>query len=221
MKWNWKRIGMVILAVLPMILLLSVYAKLPDRVPLQWGTDGVSRYGEKTELIPFAGMNILFGIGMPLLAKIDPKRKNYERFSETYDSLTLMIMVFMAIMVGITLVETMQPGTLPVVRLVNGLVGLLLIFIGNKMPKVKRNYFTGVKTPWALSSDTVWNKTQRLGGKAFFFGGMTILFGSFFAPLNWMGEVVVAVVAIVCILPTVMSYIWYQRELRDFEEYGE
>lgn len=121
-------------------------------------------------------------------------------------------------MIGITLVETMHPETLPVVCLVNGLVGFLLILIGNKMPKVKRNYFTGVKTPWTLSSDTVWNKTQRLGGKAFFFGGLTILLAAFFVPLHWMGEVVVAVVIVVCILPTVMSYIWYQREGKETEE---
>lgn len=210
-----KRIAMIILAVLPVAMLLAVYSKLPEMVPLQWGTDGVSRYGEKWELIPFAGMNILFGIGMPLLAKIDPKRKNYERFSETYHTITLMIMVFMVVMIGLTLVETLYPGTFPVVKVVNGMVGLLLMLVGNMMPKVKRNYFTGVKTPWALSSDTVWNKTQRLGGKAFFFGGLLILLCAVIAPLRWMGEVVIAVVAFVCIVPVVMSYIWYQQEVKN------
>ncbi|WP_458408324.1 SdpI family protein [Anaerotignum sp.] len=218
---NGKRIVMVILAIAPLLALLAVYHELPDMVPLQWGTDGVSRYGKKWELIPFAGMNVLIGVLMPLCAKIDPKRKNYARFSETYDTLTLTIMVFMAVIIGITLVETLQPGTLPVVRLVNGLVGLLLILVGNKMPKVKRNFFTGVKTPWALSSDTVWNKTQRLGGQAFFFGGLAILVCAFFVPLHWMGEVVLAVVILVCILPTVMSYVWYQKEWKEFEKHSE
>lgn len=75
MKGKGKRIAMVIFSILPLLMVLAVYNKLPELVPLQWNSEGVSRYGKKWELFPLAGMNLLFGILMPLFAKVDPKRK--------------------------------------------------------------------------------------------------------------------------------------------------
>ena len=86
------------------------------------------------------------------------------------------------------------------------------------MPKVKQNYFTGVKTPWALSNDVVWNKTQRLGGKAFFFGGILMLIAIFAVGQDILKWIVIAITVFICLVPTVMSYVWYQQEMRKSEE---
>lgn len=214
MKGTGKRIAMVIFSILPLLMVLAVYSKLPAQVPLQWNLEGVSRYGAKWELFPLAGMNILFGILMPLFAKIDPKRKNYERFQKTYDWLILGLMGFLTVLMGLTLVESLYPNTMNIPKAVCCMVAALFIFIGNMMPKVKQNYFTGIKTPWALSNAVVWNKTQRLGGKAFFFGGILILVAAFVVREDILKGIVIAVTAFVCIVPTVMSYIWYQQEAR-------
>ncbi len=214
MKRTGKRAAIAVLSVLPILMVLAVYHKLPEQVPLQWRLEGVSRYGEKWQLFPLAGMNLLFGILMPLFAKIDPKRKNYEKFQETYDWFILWLLGFLTVLLGLTLVETMHPGTMDIPKVVCGMVALLFIFIGNKMPKVKQNYFTGVKTPWALSNEAVWNKTQRLGGKTFFFGGILMLILTLAATETILRMVTIAVAVVICIVPTVMSYIWYQQEIR-------
>lgn len=218
MKQRGKRIAMVLFSILPLLMVLAVYRKLPEQVPLQWGLDGVSRYGKKWELVPLAGMNILFGVLMPLLAKIDPKRKNYQRFQKTYDGLILGLLIFLTIMVGLTLVESIYPNTLNMPKAVCMMLALLFIFIGNRMPKVKQNFFTGAKTPWALSNDVVWNKTQRLGGKIFFFGGILLLLATFILKESVFMGIVIGVAAAVCLVPAVMSYIWYQQEMRKGEE---
>lgn len=219
MKQNGKKIAMVILAVLPLLMVLAVYGKLPEQVPLHWGIDGsVNRYGEKWKLFPLAGMNILFGILMPLMAKIDPKRRNYARFQRTYDWMMLWLMGFITVMLWLILAETMEPGRFNMSKWVCAMVAILFISLGNMMPKVKRNYFTGVKTPWALNSDTVWNKTQRLGGKVFVFGGILMLICALcFSPIVAMVMTITVAIGI-CLVPTVMSYIWYQRELKEIEE---
>lgn len=214
MKRTGKRAAIAVLSILPLLMVLAVYHKLPEQVPLQWGLEGISRYGEKWQLFPLAGMNLLFGILMPLFAKIDPKRKNYEKFQETYDWFILWLLGFLTVLLGLTLVETMHPGTMDIPKVVCGMVALLFIFIGNKMPKVKQNYFTGVKTPWALSNEAVWNKTQRLGGKTFFFGGILMLILTLAATETILRMVTIAVAVVICIVPTVMSYIWYQQEVR-------
>lgn len=218
MKGKGKRIAMVIFSILPLLMVLSVYSKLPELVPLQWNAGGVSRYGNKWELFLVAGLNLLFGILMPLFAKIDPKRKNYKRFEKTYDWLILGLLVFLTILTGLTLVESLYPNTMNIPKAVCCMVAMLFIFIGNMMPKVKQNFFTGVKTPWALSNDVVWNKTQRLGGKAFFFGGILILIATFAVGENIMKGIVIAITAFICLVPTVMSYVWYQQEMRKSEE---
>ena len=45
-------------------------------------------------------------------------------------------------------------------------IGLMFIVLGNYMGKVRKNFFIGIRTPWTLASDEVWNRTHRLGGCA-------------------------------------------------------
>lgn len=211
-----KKIAMIVLAVLPLVMVLAVYGKLPARVPMHWGINGeVDRYGDKIELLPLAGLNILFGLMMPFLAKVDPRKRNYERFAETYDGMILILLGFFSVIVGVTLFETLHPGVISMTKVVTGMVALLFILLGNMMPKVKSNFYTGVKTPWALSSDEVWNKTQRLGGKTFVFGGLVLLLTDFFLPPRLLFIVLMAVVVIICVVPTVASYLWYQKERKE------
>ena len=150
---------------------------------------------------------------MPAVAKIDPKKKNYERSQETYEWIIIWTLLFMSIVTGVILVETIQPGTLNIGKVICTMVGILFVVLGNMMPKIKRNFFTGMKTPWALSSDMVWNKTQRLGGKIMFMGGLLILISAFLGDGTWMAFVIIGVAVLVSIVPAVMSYIWYQKEM--------
>ncbi|KXL51683.1 immunity protein SdpI [Anaerotignum neopropionicum] len=209
-----KKIAIYFFAVLPIVMVALFYQKLPDLVPMQWGSEGVSRYGGKWQLLFIAGINILIGIFMPIMAKIDPRKDNYAKFYSVYENIILLIEVFLAVIMAITISECLYPGKISVARVVSGGVGLLFVFLGNIMPKIKSNFFTGIKTPWALSSEAVWNKTQRLGGKLFFFGGFFMVVGAVFAPIAMMPFVVGILVTAIVILPIIMSYIWYQEEIR-------
>lgn len=209
-----KKITIYFFAVLPIIMVALFYQKLPDLVPMQWGTEGVSRYDDKWQLFLIAGINILIGIFMPIIAKIDPRKNNYAKFSSVYENIILLIEVFLVAIMAITISESLHPEKIPVVRVVSGGIGLLFLFLGNMMPKVRSNFFTGIKTPWALSSETVWNKTQRLGGKLFFFGGLLMVVGAVFAPINMMPYMVVVLACGIALLPSVMSYVWYREEMK-------
>ena len=211
-----KKIWMVPLSVAPLLMVLAVYGRLPAQVPMHWGIDGtVDRYGNKNELFVIAGINILVGIMFYFLPKIDPKRKNYDRFQGAYDWMVIWTLGFMAAITGVTLAETMHPGRFDMTKVICGMVAFLFIFLGNMMPKIKRNFFTGVKTPWTLSSDTVWNKTHRLGGKCFVAGGILMLLGAFFVSGKVLFGMVLAVSAIIMILPMGMSYFLYKKETKE------
>jgi len=62
-------------------------------------------------------------------------------------------------------------------------IGLLFYHIGILMENAERNWFIGIRTPWTLSSDRVWRKTNRLGGKLFRSAGIAAIFGVFFPEL--------------------------------------
>ena len=178
-------------------MVLAVYNKLPAQVPMQWGVDGnVVRYDDKYKLFFVAGLNILIGILMPILPKIDPKKQNYVRFETTYTTMRILLMLFMVVMIGISLVESLYPNTIVVGKVICAMIGVLFVLMGNQMPKIK----------------SVWNKTQRLGGRMFVACGLLMVIGCFVIAkqmlLFWL---CMAMVVLMCAVPTVMSYIWYQK----------
>ena len=209
-----KKILKYLLMAAPFLMILAVYNKLPAEVPMHWNIHGeIDRYGSRNELFLIAGINVFLGVFMSAVAKIDPKQKNYTKFRETYDWMVIWTLGFMTVLMGVVLTETMEPGTINISKVACIMVGILFIVLGNMMPKVKQNFFTGVKTPWALSSETVWNKTQRLGGKSMVLGGVLILLSGFLSNGKAAVFLIILTAILISILPMVMSYIWYKQEM--------
>lgn len=143
-----------------------------------------------------------------VLPKIDPKRKNYRKFQEVYESFQLFMQVFLFVMVGIVIIESFRPGTVQVSTVVCAMCGILFIIIGNMMPKFRQNFFIGFRTPWTLTNEQVWNKTHRLAGRLMFVAGILGLIGAFF-PSNKVKMVFLFVPLIAAtVIPYIMSYVW-------------
>jgi uncharacterized membrane protein len=86
--------------------------------------------------------------------------------------------------------------------------GLMFMVIGNLLPKCKRNYFIGIKVPWALNNDENWNKTHRFAGKVWVAGGAIIAATAVFA--NYIVFFVLTLVMV--IVPTMYSYLYFLRQ---------
>lgn len=198
-------------SLLPAVLVAAVYGKLPERIPTNWGIDGHISYGSKQELWIIAGMVPAFAILFNILPSIDPKRQNYRKFLGEYQNFQMFLQVFMFIMVGIIVTESLWPGTIQVNTVVMAVCSVLFMMIGNMMPKFRQNFFCGFKTPWTLSDETVWNKTHRLGGRMMFLAGILGLVGAFLPGDRvklWM--MFVPVMAAV-LIPSIMSYVWFKN----------
>lgn len=163
---------MWVLSLLPAILVLACSPFLPERVPIHWNLDGTVNYGPVWILWLLAALSPALALLFQFLPRIDPRRKNYEKFQGRYDTFGAAIPLLLLILMAITLSETFHPGRINVGRVVGLLIGVLFLFLGNMMGKVKSNYFVGCRTPWALADPDVWNKTQRLSGYVFFFSGL-------------------------------------------------
>jgi len=78
----------------------------------------------------------------------------------------LLLSIFANLGYEFNMVQMMVPG-----------LGILFYLLGVVLGKAKRNWFVGIKTPWTLSSDKVWDKTHVLGGKLFKIAGVIAFAG--------------------------------------------
>ena len=147
---------------------------LPESVPVHWnGNWEIDRYGSRYTLIILAIIPILLYYGMLLAKKVDPKRHNFQSREKTYDLFRYGLSFFFILLCCFFYYMTFFPKA-------NGekimllLLGILIIGMGNYMPRLPQNYFLGIKTPWTLSNEYVWQKTHKIGGYSFVIVGIII-----------------------------------------------
>ena len=83
-------------------------------------------------------------------------------------------------------------------------MGVLMIVIGNYLPKTRKNYIIGIRLPWTLESDKNWRKTHRLAGKIWVLGGLLLFLNSFVQ--LYVYWVFFLTLLLVVLMPGVYSY---------------
>lgn len=198
-------------AILPLIMVAAVWTRLPEQVPLNWGFDGTISYGGRAILWGLAVINPLIVLLMTFAPRMDPRKENYQKFKGPYSALCLAVVLLMDAVMLITLAESLRPGTVNVYVMVQLMVAVLMMVIGNMMPKFRQTWFCGIKNAWTLSSERVWTRTHRLGGRLYFAAGAAMVVGAFFPPRVGFVLMVTVTVA-VTLVATVMSYVWFRQE---------
>ncbi len=199
----------VLLTAAALLYAAYLYPALPERVPTHWNWRGdVDGWMPKTwgAFYP-AGFMALFALMIVLLPWLSPRNFRVDTFRETFNY----CMVVTVVLMGYLQVITVQAGLHPDTDIRKGLfAGLFLFFalLGNVLGKVRRNFWIGVRTPWTLSSDTVWNATHRLAARLYVAAGLAG------ALAVWLG-VPIALCAtlfvVVLFVPVVHSLILYKR----------
>jgi len=189
-----------------------VYPRLPETIPTHWDFSGhpngwSSRFWGAW-LIP------IFLLGMwalvRILPRIDPRGSNYAKFGGAFEAIIDTIMLFM-LALHIVALRAALGHPMQMQRILPIGVGVVLIVIGNLLPRARPNWFVGIRTPWTLSSDRVWEKTHRFGGRLFVAGGLIITIASFL----WVQEahvILFVVMALVASSVMIYSYLEWKRE---------
>ncbi|MDX1934201.1 MAG: SdpI family protein [Capsulimonadales bacterium] len=187
-----------------------LYPILPDRLPVHWDwlgrPDGWADKGVAAFLIPNLTAALL--LLMHLLPRFSPKRLSIEAFAETYYYVFALIGGLMMHLHAMTLLGGLMPDR-DWSRCL--LTGLFLFFglLGNLLGKVRRNLWVGIRTPWSLASDSIWNATHRLAAR--------LMTGLCFLAilLLWLGAspaVGLVLLGVAVIAPVVYSYLLFRRE---------
>ena len=206
-KKHWKTLLITsIITLLPIVVGLFLWNKLPEKMPTHWNAEGVvDGWSSK----PFA----IFGLpGIMLAAQwlcalgtgADPKKANHP---EKVLHLVLWIIpvlnnVLLAITYAVALGKQVRIDViLPV------LIGLIFTIIGNYMPKCKQNYTIGIKIPWTLNSEENWNKTHRFAGILWVICGIVIMLTGFFGSI-W---IFFGIALLMVLAPMLYSYILHRK----------
>lgn len=209
---KWYPIVIVAIAV---IASLAVFGRLPERMPVHWNASGeIDGYGSRL-VGAFLMPAVMLGLAalIPALPRIDPRGRNYEKFRPTYHLVLNALLTFTLALHGVLLASALGYDV-PVARLVPLGVGLLLVLLGNVLPRTRSNWMFGIRTPWTLSNERVWERTHRVGGYLMLAAGLLVIAAALLAPGSLGFPVILVAVMGAAIGSVLYSYIAWRQETR-------
>jgi len=189
------------------------YPHLPDQMSTHWNiqgeADGSMGKFWGTFFAPVV-MLIMYAVFL-IIPRIDQKKENIRQFRRDFDLFIVTMLVFFLYLYGLVLAWNFGYRFDFVRLLVPTLAGLFYI-IGHVVGRAKQNWTIGIRTPWTLSSESVWKKTHALGGRLFKLDAI-IMLGGALVPRYAFWILFVPLVATTVFLVG-YSYVIYTRERR-------
>lgn len=209
-KWSWIIAAISLAGGIVALALIEP----GTQVPMHWNADGqVDRYGS-----PLVGFLILpvTQIGLLIIFSslkwLEPRKNNLKASAKALKSVVLAVSLLM-LLVQVMIIDGAFGGKLIGVKAVFAGLGVMLMVIGNYFSKLRSTFFIGIRTPWTLSSDTVWQKTHRLGGKLFVAAGVILSASALVLEIGIMPYVIAVTVIPAALVPAIYSwYIWREEQ---------
>jgi len=207
------RIGIIIallIVLVSFILGVIIYPRMPERMASHWNirdeVDGyISRFWG-VFLMPLISL-FLFLLFL-IIPIIDPLRENIKKFQRYFDLFIIFFLIFLLYLYLLTVFWNLG-FSFRMSRMLLPAFSLLFFYCGILVEKAKRNWFIGIRTPWTLSSEVVWEDTHKIGGKLFKITGIIALFGFLFP--NYAFYFVIVPILGVTLFTLFYSYFLYQK----------
>lgn len=196
---------------LALVLSALAYPQLPESVPSHWNEKGeVDGYSSRIFGTIFMPLLIVgFGLMLLFIPNLDPLKANVDKFRSSYHWIIVGFCVYFTYLHGVTLAAGLG-WKIDMNTMIMPAFGLLFIGLGFMVERAKQNWFIGIRTPWTLSSASVWDKTHRTGGLLFKIAGATALLGLIFPKIGfWLMFIPIIVISLGTV---VLSYIYYIQE---------
>ena len=192
-----------ILILLPSLVGCVFWNQLPEEIPTHFNLLGqADGYNHKMSAIFGLPTLMLLMHWLLLFLMIkDPKSSNISSKIQVliYWIIPFVSCLSMISIYGESLGYSMMSGILAQI-----FMGVVMIVIGNYLPKTRRNYIIGIRLPWTLENDENWRKTHRLAGKIWVLGGLLLFLNSFVQ--LYVYWVFFLTLFFVVIIPSVYSY---------------
>ncbi len=190
----------------------ALYVRLPEKLPSHWGISGnIDSWIDKNlGVLIFPAFTLIVYLLMIFLPLVDPLKENYLKFLKPYFWFRTATVLFLCLLYFYSLWVALG-GELNIIYFMVPVLSLYIVLLGFFLPKVKRNYFVGIRTPWTIHSEEVWNETHKFGERAFVAAGILSLFSvlvpdySFFIFISF-------VILAVCATTVYSYYSFLQKE---------
>ena len=208
-----KKITLAIFLIILLFFAIGVYfyPQMPDRMVSHWNARGEAD-GHMSKfwglfLMPIisAAMALLF-LAIP---KIDPLKENVKKFRKYFDAFIILILLFLFYLYLLTIFWNRGARFNFIFAFVPSFT-VLFYYLGVLTEHAEKNWFIGIRTPWTMSSETVWEKTHKLGGRLFKLSALIALAGMFFE--GYAIYFVIIPVILTTLYTTCYSYFEYQKE---------
>jgi len=204
--WGW--LSWIIVVVLGCL----AYFHLPARVPSHVHSGKPTLFISRLLAIVYEPTIMLVIILLwHVLWRIDPRKRNYESFWSTYRYIGGVIVVCVSLIYLTELGHLLHIGSM---RFALTAYGLMFMLIANVLPRLRPNWWIGVRTPWTLSSEECWNRTHRLSGQLGVPMGILIIILAWVLPTNRFTVASVVIPVLLWALITVVASYFYARQER-------
>jgi uncharacterized membrane protein len=208
-KHKWKAIISSVIILLPILFGVIMWHRLPANMVSHWGADGVADGTASKAFMVFGVPLILLALQwLMLLAETflqKQKQQNEKIVAITYGIIPVISLAVHVFIYSVALEKNWDlSALLPV------LIGGLFLYIGNYLPKTTRNRTMGIKLRWTMGNDENWQKTHRLGGRLWFWGGLAIVISALL-PIQYAIGVMIVMILVATVVPAVYSYGIYKK----------
>lgn len=220
---NKKKISLYwIIAVLPMIVTIAFMPFMEDKIPIHYNASGrIDKWGSKYTylIISMALLSVsalLFAMCLYFSKKkcdSDKEKASLSSNSKVLYIVGILISAFETIMMGTILFSAYQAVKndstkmeIDINKVLVITLGVLLIVLGNYIPKTRKNSIIGVRTPFSMKNDVTWAKTNRFGGILLVIAGIIgivigIVLSETMAVIGFLIDIAIVTVAV-----TIYSY---------------
>jgi uncharacterized membrane protein len=211
------------LAIVALAMSLAVWKRIPDPMPIHWDAHGQpDSFGSKMlGLLLCPAIIVLIPLLLNVCFKLDPRRAHVQRSSGALGAIIIGSGVFMLLIHALVLRAALRGDT----RLDNNLLAMLLgglfVLLGLVLPKLRSNWFAGIRTPWTLSSERVWHLTHRLAGWTFTFAGLVIAVLAWLIQGGLLFGLIMGVIGAAALVPIIYSYVCYTHERGNASTHAE
>lgn len=213
MLMNTKRFTWLII-IIALVASAVVYRDMPDQMPIHWNAKHeIDNYAHKAiALFLLPAVMVLVNAFQSILPNIDPRRRNYAQFESSLNLIRLIMTIGLLAIHGYT-IAIGYGYSFSIAYVILPFLGILLMVIGNYMPRFQYNSYVGIKTTHTLANEEVWRKTHQSGAKIFVIAGLAIL-ASMMIPTPLQSYTIAAIILAMVVVTYSLGFYYSRSSLK-------